>query len=144
VANLTITVSNRLGIYAGEPTNKWGTMVWGTDNWGWKATQWDFSKGIAESFILASSITGKDAWHLISEEITLDTVVSREVYYAIASAMSLSSAITVVNVINNGWILSLGEQTNALDWPEDDFTIVTDPTTTWTNVGNSTTSWAEL
>jgi len=144
VADLTITISNRLGVYAGEPTNKWGTMVWGTDNWGWESTQWEFSKGIAESFVLASSITGKNAWHLISEAISLDTTISREVYYAIASALSLASAITVVNVINNGWILSLGEQTNALNWPKDHFSIVADPTTNWSLVANSTTSWTEL
>jgi hypothetical protein len=144
MAELTITVSNRLGVYAGEPTNKWGTLVWGTDKWGWKNTQWIFSKGIAESFLIASTITGKNVWHLISEVITLDTSISREISYIITNALNLSSAITVVNVINNGWILSIGEQTNALDWPEDIFTIITNPTTTWTNVGNSTTSWAEL
>ena len=144
MADLTITITNRLGVYAGEPTNKWGTLVWGTDKWGWESTQWSFSKGIFENFVTSSAITGKNVWHLITEALVIGTLVSREIFYAISSSLSVTSSITIVNVINNGWTLSLGEKTNALDWPVDGFAEVADPSTTWTEITTPSTSWTQL
>lgn len=140
----TKTISNRLGIYAGEPANKWGTLVWGTDKWGWKNTQWMFDKFLADSLSTDSAITGKNVTHLISEAIALDTVISKKFGYSVSDSFALSSAITVVNIINNGWILSKGSEPNALNWPKDNFAIITDPTTTWAIVPPSTTTWVEL
>jgi hypothetical protein len=34
MADFTITISNTLGVYGAEATNKWGVMEWG-DNWGY-------------------------------------------------------------------------------------------------------------
>lgn len=33
MADFNITVSNRLGVYGGELTNRWGTMLWTTNKW---------------------------------------------------------------------------------------------------------------
>ncbi len=140
----TKTITNRLGVYAGEPTNKWGTLVWGTDKWGWKNTQWMFDKFLADSLATDSAITEKKVTHLISEAFSLGTIISKKFGIPVSDSFSLSSAITVVNIINNGWILSKGGEPNALNWPQDNFTIVTDPTTTWAIVASPSTTWVEL
>lgn len=140
----TKTISNRLGVYAGEPANKWGILVWGTDKWGWKNTQWTFDKFLSDSLSTDSAILERKVTHLISETLTLDSVLSKKFGYSVSDSFALSSAITSVKIINNGWILSKGSEPNALNWPQDNFTIVTDPTTTWAIVPSPTTTWVEL
>ena len=142
MATLTITISNRLGLYAVEPTNEWGQMVWGTDTWGWRDVEWQFKKAIAEAITL-SSVNGFSVHKLLADSLTFDTAISRQFPYRIFETMGLSSAITIVKVINNGWTLAKGEQENALDWPMSSFSLISDPTTTWSEVLNPTTTWVQ-
>jgi hypothetical protein len=144
MTDFTKTISNRLGVYAGEPTNKWGTMVWGTDKWGWKNTEWTFYKGIFEVFTVDSAVTGKNVWHLITEAFALGTSISRDFPSWISSSFSLSSKITAVNIINNGWFVVAGGETNALNWPKDNFIAVADPISTWTELTSTPTTWVNI
>lgn len=142
MATLTITISNRLGLYAVEPTNEWGQMVWGTDTWGWRDVEWQFKKAIADS--LSLDVANRfDVRKQIAENLVFDTVISRRFGYSIFETMGLSSAITIVKVINNGWTIAKGEQENALNWPMSSFSLISDPTTTWSEVSNPTTTWVQ-
>lgn len=142
MATLTITISNRLGLYAVEPTNEWGQMVWGTDTWGWRDVEWQFKKAIDEAITL-SSANGFSVQKLLTDSLTFDTAISRMFGYSVFETIGLSSAITIVKVINNGWTLARGEQENALDWPMSSFSLISDPTTTWSEVSNPTTTWVQ-
>lgn len=143
MADLTKTISNTLRFYGSEPTNKWGTLVWGTDTWETQDIEWTFYKGIADSLTTDSAITGKNAWKLIDDAIDLTTLVSREFGYSISDSFSMSSAITIINIINNNWILSKGGEQNALQWPVDNFSIVANPTSSWSEIATPSTTWVQ-
>lgn len=34
MADLTVTISNRINLLGTQPSNKWGAMTWGVDTWG--------------------------------------------------------------------------------------------------------------
>jgi hypothetical protein len=143
VANLTKTISNTLRFYGAEPANKWGSLVWGTDTWAWRDIEWIFFKGIANTLTTDSAITGKNAWKLIEDSFALDSVISREFGYSISNSFAISSAITIINIINNNWILSRGGETNALNWPVDNFTLVANPTSSWSEIATPPTTWVQ-
>lgn len=58
MANLTISVGDRLGIVGvGAPT-KWGTLVYGTNRWGTDDNLgWHLQKGFSDSISLGDSLT---------------------------------------------------------------------------------------
>jgi hypothetical protein len=141
VANLTKTISNTLRFYGVEPANKWGTLVWGADDWAFRDVEWTFFKGIANTLTTDSAITGKNAWKLIEDAIDITTLISREFGYFVSSSFSMSSEITIINISNNNWILSKGGETNALHWPVDNFSIVANPSTSWSEIATPTTTW---
>ena len=140
----TKTISNSLNVYGVEPTNLWGTMKWGTDVWGYRDVDWLFNKGIADTMTVDSSMAGFNVTHLISDDLTIDNTLSREFGFSISDSFSVSSAVTIINVINNGWYVSKGGITNALLWPNDDFTAQSDPSTTWNNLLITTPTWVQI
>lgn len=140
----TKTISNQLNLYGVEPANNWGTLVWGTDVWGYRDVDWLFNKGIANTLSTDSTIPGFAVTHLISDDLILDDVLSREFGFSIADSFSLSSSITTVNIVNNGWYVTKGGVTNAILWPDDNFVDQVDPTTTWTNVNITTPTWVQI
>jgi len=140
LATFTVTIQNSLKVYGQEPTNLWGVMVWGDDVWGWRDVEWQFQKNLSESINLTQS-QYKNVHHKVDVGMTFDTVLSRQFPYRVYESVSLSSAITSVKVINNGWFVTKGGETNALNWPTDQFTKVSATTTDWTRTSLTTTDW---
>ena len=143
MANLTKTISNTLLFYGIEPVTRWDSLIWDVDPWNWRDVQWTFRKGIADSLSTDSAITGKNVRHLIGNDLDLSVILSRSYNYFVSDSFTISSAIAIINIINNNWILSKGGEPNALNWPVDNFTIVSDPTTSWTEITSSSTTWVQ-
>jgi hypothetical protein len=129
-------------MYAGEPTNKWGSITWGSSVWGWRDVEWTFNKYVPTSFALASSLS-KNISHLISESLVLGILISRDFAYRVYDSFSMTSKIASVYVINNGWVVAKGGQSNALNWPRDSFSDVANATTTWSDVTATSTTWVQ-
>jgi hypothetical protein len=82
--------------------------------------------------------------HLVSESLTVDTIISRQFGYSIAEALTVSSRLVSIYRINNGWYEQRGETTNALEYPTNQFTVISDPSTAWTESSSPSTTWTEL
>ena len=143
MATLTKTISNTLRLYGVEPHNKWGTLVWGTSTWAQQDIQWTDYKSVVNTMVV-SSTRGFRVEHLVSDDIVLDTVISRQFPAWISSGFSVSSRIASVYRLNSGWYSVKGDTANALSFPVDSFSEVVDPSFTWSTVTRPTTTWTQL
>jgi hypothetical protein len=132
-----------LRLYGVEPHNKWGALVWGTDTWAQQDVLWTDYKNIADTLSVAST-NRFNVSHLISEEFTLDSIVSKQYPHYIYETFSFGSRVAAIYRINNGWYSRSGDTINLLEFPSDNFTEVNEPSTTWSEVTAASTDWTEL
>lgn len=143
MATFTKTISNTLRLYGVEPHSLWGTFVWGSDVWGQRDVQWTDYKNISNTLTVSSTRTFKVA-HQVSDNLIIDTIISRQFSYQIRETLNIGSAISAVYRLNNGWYSQSGDTINALSFPVSNFSHVVNPTDNWTIVPNSTTNWSNL
>ena len=82
--------------------------------------------------------------HLVSEQVNVGTTISRRFPYRISNTLNVSSAVTVIYRKNNGWYLKKGDTINALNFPNDQFTEVTNTSASWAEIAVPTTTWTNI
>jgi hypothetical protein len=138
-----MTVTNTIRLYGVEPHNKWGILVWGTDTWAQQDIQWTDYKSVVNTMAV-SSTNAFQVEHLLNQQnVMFGTIISREFPSRVFENLSLSSKIVSVYRLNNGWYSQRGGTINALSFPVDTFTQVTDPSTIWTESTQPTTTWVQ-
>lgn len=104
MANLTITVSNRINVFGGAPSDKWGQYNWNAFIWGDGTNDLvtDTNKLITNS-LAPSSAVFKEPNKLIANSLVPDSAVFKETIKLIANSLVPDSAILkeVLKLIDN-------------------------------------------
>lgn len=145
MADYTQTITNRLGVYSGDTTSRWGTMVWGVDNWGWDndlITQVDkvlantatptTSLSFDVDKIIAETTTPSDSW---SKDYTLA---------AIANSLGVSSAQNPIYLQDSAGFYHIfrGNTTEGEDQINSTYTEGSTDDSGWTEGSEPSTSWS--
>jgi hypothetical protein len=125
MADLSITISNRINVASPSPTNKWGVMVWGTDNWG-ESKDLDFQIG---------------KW--LSETVTLSDAYYFNPGKKISNTLSVASRINFVGLTDSDrytYILNGVSDPDNRVFPT--YTEVGDDSQSYTEVTRSSPTWS--
>ena len=144
MADLSITVVNRLHVIAPQDPSFFGTMVWGTDYWrSDRDTDFDIGKWLSESVSFSTS-EGFDIDKYIADTLTMTTTIGNQITHKIVNGLSIASSIDLGTLSQGIWNWVIKGETDLDDrvcpvWteesdPSDSWTEDTDPTTTWTEI----------
>jgi hypothetical protein len=127
VADLSITISNRISVSGPSPTNKWGSFNWG-QNWGESGDGYfTVGKNLSESIALAVAVTPVMEFNrTISDGIT----VSSSINFGTLTDGSGYSYVFPNNVtdLDSRFIPTWAESSEA----STSFSESSEPSTTWT------------
>ena len=143
MADLSITISNRIHVVVPQTPSYLGTMEWGTGYWrSSRDTAFDVTKGIANGVAFAST-QGFGVEKYISEGISFGTAVGKDFTHKISNSIGVTSAMDLVSLTQGVWSWRLQGVTDPNDrgfptWTED-----TDPADSWTEGTDPTTTWTE-
>lgn len=137
MANLTITIANRLNVFAGAPATYWGntgisTMTWGTSKWGSESSD----------FIQAAD-------KLLQNALASDSVMALQATLnpLILNTLTLAVLLENLQVLDrNGgtgaWARMFpGETTNGEDRTSASYTTQTATAASYTVQGSPSTTW---
>lgn len=134
MADLTITISNRLSLLGGSQPTLWGntgntTMTWGSDNWG--SDSEEAIQAVEKFFDDTLSLS-----ELISD-LTADFARTLE------NELVFSSDIVTAILGNGDWSYVFpGDVTNADDRISTTYTSPTDPSSAWSDPSHPSTVWS--
>lgn len=143
MADLSITISNTVGIYGPADANQWAEYNWGAFTW---ATSNDLLTRVEKLVVntLANSTANVfGVAHFLSESLVLDTSISSALSFFISNSLAvLSGPSSEVLTDGAGYVYNFPDRaTNAEDRDETDWAESSDELTTWTPGGDPSTDW---
>jgi hypothetical protein len=126
LANLTITISNRIGVFGPAASSKWGAVDWNNFLWG------------------EGAFTATDVGKFLSESLTLTDLTTKVPSNIVLNTLDITSAISSL-VLRDGAGYVYNFPDRATDGEDRDFTTWTEGTgnsTTWTPPTDPSTTWS--
>ncbi len=122
------TIVNRLNLFGIAPSDKWGvSSTWGAFLWG---------EGTVTSVQLVTKV--------ISESLTIDSVINKTPYLTIINSISLDADMTGESLIDgNGYYYNFPDRTTEAEDREDTtYTSGTTSTSGWVETSQGSTPWS--
>ncbi len=145
MADFTQTIENRLGIYAADTTENWGSIVWGTDNWGYdEDVIVSIDKIIAESPTLTTALNF-DVAKILTDTVTLTDTVSKDITgFTIAESISLSNVMDGLTLVDSEGFYHVfrGNTTEGEDKVVSSYTEISSTDPGWSEISPPSTSWS--
>lgn len=145
MAALSITIANHIGLFAMEPTSKWGTLNWGNENWGTVVAGFPIlvDKLIANSEALTTNLQFEFIKLITnSEPVTSTILIEYEKFYTdtfdLAGDLS-SESLKDGSGYNYVFVKPTTEAENR-DMSE--YTQIADPGSSWTSLSAGSTIWS--
>lgn len=145
MADLSITINERLGVYGGEPTVKWGSLVFGTDNWAFQGNLGlSVTKPINETLTPSAALADFEVTKIIEETLDTDDSIVLGATKIIQESLSVSSAMDKLKLKDSEGFYRIfrGNTTEGEEKVVSDYTETSDPSDTWSEVTTSSTTWS--
>lgn len=145
MADLSITIEERIGVYGGQSTVRWNSLVFGTDNWGWQGgLSISVTKPISETITPSAALADFEVTKTIEETLSTsdDNVVG--VFKTINESLSVSSAMDKLKLRDSEGFYRVfrGNTTEGEEKVVSDYTETSDSSDTWSEVTTSSTTWS--
>lgn len=129
MADFTITVTDSIRFFGGEPPNLWGTLVWGTDGWAYGQPEVQQVNHLVDmgDVILSEDVTYSPSKALAGESITLTGALT---------LLTLRDAAGYYHVF-------LGNVTDSEERASTTWSSASDPSSSWSQVTQPTTTWSD-
>ncbi len=127
MADFTKTITNTLNVFGASPPTKWGIGIWGVMLWG--VTQ-DFEINVIK---------------VLGEAISFSSSVEKVFIKELSNSVSFATDLTTFLTLDDIWnYLFAKSTTDGALQVVDQFTRVSDPSTTQTETSLPTTTWTSV
>jgi hypothetical protein len=128
MSDYTKTITNSVRVFGGASTDKWNSMTWGTNYWAFG----DLNVVLGVGKVISESISLSDS---LAKSPTKVIAVSVSVAGDMSSETKQDSA---------GYYFVFGTGTNAENRPMTSYNQVSDNTTSFTSLADTSTSWSQV
>lgn len=149
MADFTQTITNRVGLFSAEPTQKWGTLVWGTNEWAYDNDLIvNVGKNLTETVTMTGPTLNFDIVHILdSQDVTMTSLIvafSSIIVDPITNSLSMTNLMSGLTLVDSEGFYHVfrGNVTEGEDQITTSYTLVSSDDVTWSPASDPSTTWS--